>query len=56
MTYPMHCHSEPSQAGAGGNYPGGLVTHWAITGDINGVPFDDVFGVDPIPVGITSDI
>lgn len=51
MTWPMHCHSEPSQAGAGGNYPGGLVTHWAITGDIDGRLFDD----DPV-VGFTSDV
>lgn len=39
MPYPMHCHSEPSQAGAGGNYPSGLVTIWLITGDVNGVEF-----------------
>jgi len=51
MTYPMHCHSEPSQAGAGGNYPGGLVTHWAIIGDINGVEFPP----DPV-VGFIGDI
>ena len=44
IPYPMHCHSEPSQAGAGGNYPGGLVTIWQITGDVNGVPFAD----DPV--------
>ena len=57
MTYPMHCHSEPSQASAGGNYPGGLVTHWEITGDVNGVLFDAVFGPDPPnPAVFTSDI
>lgn len=39
MPYPMHCHSEPSQAGAGGNYPAGLVTIWMITGDVDGVEF-----------------
>lgn len=33
--YPMHCHNEPSQTIAGGNYPQGLVTHWEITGDID---------------------
>ena len=35
IEYPMHCHMEPSQTAAGGNYPGGLVTHWAITGDLD---------------------
>ncbi len=39
LEYPMHCHMEPSQTAAGGNYPGGLVTHWAITGDLDGTPF-----------------
>jgi FtsP/CotA-like multicopper oxidase with cupredoxin domain len=33
MLFPMHCHTEMSQTAAGGNYPQGLVTHWAITGD-----------------------
>lgn len=57
MSYPMHCHSEPSQASAGGNYPGGLVTHWEITGDVNGVLFDEVFGPDPPnPAVFTSDV
>jgi hypothetical protein len=45
IPYPMHCHSEPSQAGAGGNYPGGLVTIWQIDGDVNGVPFDKAPGI-----------
>ena len=35
VEYPMHCHMEPSQTAKGGNYPGGLVTHWAITGDLD---------------------
>lgn len=39
IEYPMHCHMEPSQTAAGGNYPGGTVTHWAITGDLDGTPF-----------------
>ncbi len=39
IEYPMHCHMEPSQTAAGGNYPGGLVTHWEITGDVDGVDF-----------------
>jgi FtsP/CotA-like multicopper oxidase with cupredoxin domain len=39
IEYPMHCHVEPSQTAAGGNYPGGLVTHWEITGDLDGVDF-----------------
>lgn len=37
VEYPMHCHVEPSQTAAGGNYPAGLVTHWEITGDLDGV-------------------
>jgi hypothetical protein len=47
VEYPMHCHMEPSQAAKGGNYPGGLVTHWAITGDV-GVDFADA-GFDCLP-------
>jgi hypothetical protein len=39
--YPMHCHSEISQSAAGGNYPAGMVTHWEITGDIDGVSWLD---------------
>ena len=35
LQYPMHCHMEPSQTANGGNYPGGMVTHWAITGDLD---------------------
>lgn len=54
MPYPMHCHSEPSQAGAGGNYPGGLVTHWEINGDIDGVLFDTTFGPDLLSPFYTS--
>lgn len=33
-TYPMHCHAEPSQSAAGGLYPGGLVAHWVLAGQI----------------------
>lgn len=54
MPYPMHCHSEPSQAGAGGNYPGGLVTHWEITGDIDGRTFEEHFGPDPLDPRFTT--
>jgi FtsP/CotA-like multicopper oxidase with cupredoxin domain len=50
IPYPMHCHSEPSQAGAGGNYPGGLVTIWQINGDVSGVLFDNAPGIVPDPV------
>ena len=39
LAYPMHCHMEMSQTAAGGNYPQGLVTHWEITGDLDGVDF-----------------
>ena len=35
LDYPMHCHTEPSQTAAGGNYPNGLVTHFLIKGPIN---------------------
>jgi FtsP/CotA-like multicopper oxidase with cupredoxin domain len=28
--YPMHCHAEPSQAAAGGLYPGGLLADWVL--------------------------
>lgn len=39
LGYPMHSHNEPDQSGAGGNYPGGAVTHWEIIGDVDGVDF-----------------
>lgn len=39
LEYPMHGHNEQSQSAAGGNYPQGMVTHWEITGDLDGVPF-----------------
>lgn len=39
LEFPMHCHMEPSQTAHGGLYPGGLVTHWVITGDLAGPPF-----------------
>ncbi len=41
LAYPMHCHMEMSQTAAGGNYPQGLVTHWEITGDVDGVDFPE---------------
>ena len=34
LQYPMHCHNEPSQTSAGGNYPSGVALHWKITGDL----------------------
>ncbi|MBI5741128.1 MAG: multicopper oxidase domain-containing protein [Nitrospirae bacterium] len=39
LAYPMHGHDELSQTAAGGNYPQGMVTHWEITGDLDGVDF-----------------
>jgi FtsP/CotA-like multicopper oxidase with cupredoxin domain len=39
LSWPMHCHMEMSQTAAGGNYPQGLVTHFEITGDVDGVDF-----------------
>ena len=39
LAFPMHCHVEMSQSAAGGNYPRGLVAHWEITGDVDGVDF-----------------
>jgi hypothetical protein len=39
LGYPMHGHNEISQTAAGGNYPQGLVTHWEITGDVDGIDF-----------------
>lgn len=39
LSYPMHGHNEQSQSAAGGNYPQGMVTHWEITGDLDGVDF-----------------
>lgn len=44
LEWPMHCHMEMSQTAAGGNYPQGLVTHWTITGDVDGIDF-------PVPPG-----
>lgn len=35
LLYPMHCHTEPSQTAAGGNYPQGLVTHFSINGPVD---------------------
>lgn len=34
LDYPMHCHTEPSQTAAGGNYPSGLLTHFIIKGPL----------------------
>jgi FtsP/CotA-like multicopper oxidase with cupredoxin domain len=42
LVYPMHCHNEPSQTAAGGNYPQGVVTHLEILGDLDGVDFPNV--------------
>jgi FtsP/CotA-like multicopper oxidase with cupredoxin domain len=39
LAYPMHCHMEPSQTAAGGNYPQGTVTHFEFLGDLDGVDF-----------------
>ena len=39
LAFPMHGHNEQSQSAAGGNYPQGMVTHWEITGDVDGVDF-----------------
>jgi FtsP/CotA-like multicopper oxidase with cupredoxin domain len=45
LEWPMHCHMEMSQTAAGGNYPQGMVTHWELTGDLDGVEF-------PLPEGM----
>jgi FtsP/CotA-like multicopper oxidase with cupredoxin domain len=37
--YPMHCHMEPSQTAAGGNYPQGTVAHVDFLGDLDGFDF-----------------
>lgn len=39
LAYPMHGHIEMSQTSGGGNYPQGMVTHWEITGDLDGFEF-----------------
>lgn len=39
LGYPMHCHMEPSQTAAGGNYPQGTVTHFDFLGDVDGIDF-----------------
>jgi hypothetical protein len=39
LSFPMHGHNELSQSAAGGNYPQGMVTHWEIEGDVDGVKF-----------------
>ncbi|MBT0652767.1 multicopper oxidase domain-containing protein [Geomobilimonas luticola] len=35
LDFPMHCHTEPSQTAAAGNYPSGLLTHFMIEGNIS---------------------
>ena len=45
LIYPMHCHMEPSQTAAGGNYPQGTVTHFELLGDIDGVDFPNAGGM-----------
>jgi len=42
LVYPMHCHMEPSQTAAGGNYPQGSVTDFYFLGDVDGVDFPNV--------------
>jgi FtsP/CotA-like multicopper oxidase with cupredoxin domain len=42
LGYAMHCHMEPSQTAAGGNYPQGALTHVSFLGDIDGVDFPNV--------------
>ena len=39
LGYPMHCHMEPSQTAAGGNYPQGNVAHIDFLGDLDGIDF-----------------
>lgn len=38
LTYPMHCHNEPSQTAGGGSYPHGLIAHISILGPGPGGP------------------
>ncbi|HEY5975365.1 MAG TPA: multicopper oxidase domain-containing protein [Geobacteraceae bacterium] len=45
LGYPMHCHMEPSQTAAGGNYPQGVVTHFDFLGDVDGVEFPHSTGM-----------
>jgi len=45
LGYPMHCHMEPSQTAAGGNYPQGAVTHIDFLGDVDGIDFPNVPGM-----------
>jgi FtsP/CotA-like multicopper oxidase with cupredoxin domain len=42
LAYPMHCHMEPSQTAAGGNYPQGSITHFNFLGDVDGIDFPNV--------------
>jgi FtsP/CotA-like multicopper oxidase with cupredoxin domain len=39
LFYPMHCHMEPSQTAAGGNYPQGATVHFIFLGDVDGIDF-----------------
>ena len=57
LVYPMHCHNEPSQTAAGGNYPQGAVTHFEFLGDLDGVDFpNDMAGfvTPPTPVSFPA--
>jgi FtsP/CotA-like multicopper oxidase with cupredoxin domain len=45
LGYPMHCHMEPSQTAAGGNYPQGATTHFDFLGDVDGVDFPHSTGM-----------
>ncbi len=46
LLYPMHCHNEPSQTAAGGNYPQGAVTHMEFLGDLDGVDFPNALELE----------
>ena len=52
----MHSHKEPSQTANGGNYPGGMVTHWAITGDLDRDFRDAGFDCDTTPQLVSPQI
>ncbi len=36
LVYPMHCHTELGVRANGGNYPQGVISHWVLTGDLEG--------------------
>lgn len=53
LGYPMHCHNEPSQTAAGGNYPQGAVLHFEFLGDVDGVDFPDAaMHLAPAVIGV----